>query len=143
MELSLDTIKIICKFYPKSFYKVNKYFTDYYLKKITKSATIIQKFYKKWIKNKFYIYKYIDDNLYIEPSIRHNELGINYNITINLPPILNLFEVEIFTNNEKKRNKNKKKKITNINRNKFNKINKINKRRNNFNKKKRNFKIKL
>lgn len=149
MELSLDTIKIICKFNPKSFYKVNKYFTDYYLK-INKSASIIQKFYKKWQKNKFNIYNfehyeylYIQHNTFFEPPIRHYELVMNFNITIDLPPII---FIENNTKNEKKRrnrNKNNNKNINKMNRNIFNKINRINKKRINFNKKKRNFKRKL
>jgi hypothetical protein len=150
MELSLDTIKIICKFNPKSFYKVNKYFTDYYLK-INKSASIIQNVYKKWHKNKFdkfsfenYERFYIPDTIGWGTTINYGEFVMNYNITIDLPPII----IANNTKNEEKRknrnrNKNNRKNISKINKNKFNKINRINKKRINFNKKKRNFKRKL
>jgi len=139
MELSLDTINIICRFNPKSFYKVNKYFTDYYLK-LNKSASIIQKVYKKWKENKFDIYKFESySHLYIPlhginiNTCIYDPVIFNYNITITLPPILN-FEEKIKNNNKKKI---KHKKFTN---NK--KFNRINKKCNNYKKKRNNFSFK-
>ena len=134
MELSLDLIEIIFHFNPKSFCNVNKYFTDYYLK-LNKSASIIQKVYKKWKENKFESYSHLYIPLHginINTSI-YDPFIFNYNITITLPPILN-FEEKIKNNNKKKI---KHKKFT-----KNKKFNRINKKRNNYKKKIKNFSFK-